>query len=229
MTEPTRPRHRPELGYARGDQTRRRIIDAAIELFGQRGFEGTSTRDIAKLADVNAPALQYYFDGKEGLYRACAEHIAETMTAHFEPALQVAEATLARDASREELIDAYMHMIDATADHVLISRAAQARRRFATHEQLGNGPNMLMDILDQIRPRLIRPAAALVARLSGLPEDDPLTLVRVMTLQGQLAIFYIGSQSKLAMIGLADDTQRLALIRETVREQTRAVIDSWKT
>jgi len=107
VVEASRPRHRPELGYARGDETRRRIIDAAIKLFGERGYEGASTRDIARLAGVNAPALQYYFNGKEGLYTACAEHIAESAAEHFAPAMEVAQAALARDAGREELLAAF--------------------------------------------------------------------------------------------------------------------------
>src|SRR5215469_13323418 len=72
------PRRRPvEGGYARGEETRLRIIATAIPLFGRRGFDGVSTREIAAEAGVNPPALQYYFDSKEGLYRACCEYIAD--------------------------------------------------------------------------------------------------------------------------------------------------------
>ncbi|MFP3616373.1 TetR family transcriptional regulator, partial [Paraburkholderia sp. SIMBA_050] len=69
------PRHRPaaEGGYQRGEETRAKIIEAALSLFGERGFEGASTRDIAEHAGVNAPALVYYFDNKEGVYQACVE------------------------------------------------------------------------------------------------------------------------------------------------------------
>ena len=76
MTETKRPRRPAGGGYARGDETRRRIIDAAVEVFGERGFEAASTREIAARAGVNAPALQYYFENKEGVYRACVEFFA---------------------------------------------------------------------------------------------------------------------------------------------------------
>ena len=66
MAVAARHRHSVEGGYARGEETRARIISAALKLFGQRGFDGSSTRDIATAAGVNAPALQYYFDNKEG-------------------------------------------------------------------------------------------------------------------------------------------------------------------
>src|SRR6185312_1309491 len=80
MTPVKRLRRPPAGGYARGDETRERIIDAAVKLFGERGFAAASTRDIATAAGVNAPALQYYFENKEGLYQACAEFIASDLT-----------------------------------------------------------------------------------------------------------------------------------------------------
>ena len=60
-------RHKPaaEGGYQRGEETRARIVEAAVVVFGERGYDGASTRDLANAAGVNAPAIQYYFDGKE--------------------------------------------------------------------------------------------------------------------------------------------------------------------
>ncbi|MEH6889202.1 forespore capture DNA-binding protein RefZ [Bacillus sp. JJ864] len=48
-------------------QARQKIIDAAISLFYAKGYNGTSVRDIAKQADVNAANISYYFSGKQGL------------------------------------------------------------------------------------------------------------------------------------------------------------------
>ncbi len=49
---------------------RARLIEAATKLFAEHGLEGTSTRDIAKAADLNISLISYYFGGKEGLYKA---------------------------------------------------------------------------------------------------------------------------------------------------------------
>ena len=73
--------------YARGEETRQRIVEAALEVFGARGYEAASTRLIAKQTGVTLPAFQYYFAGKQGLYMACAEYIAERMTTLTDPAL----------------------------------------------------------------------------------------------------------------------------------------------
>ncbi len=46
------------------------IIQIATKLFGERGFEDVSTRDIAQAADVNIALIAYYFKSKEGLFDA---------------------------------------------------------------------------------------------------------------------------------------------------------------
>jgi AcrR family transcriptional regulator len=49
--------------------TRAKIIQAAGQLFAERGFSGVTVRDIAKKADTNLSALNYHFRGKDALYR----------------------------------------------------------------------------------------------------------------------------------------------------------------
>ena len=50
------------------DTKRDRIVDAAGELFADRGFEGTTVRDICQAADANIAAVNYYFGDKQRLY-----------------------------------------------------------------------------------------------------------------------------------------------------------------
>jgi len=53
-----------------GEASRERILLTALRLFAAQGFKNTSTREIAKAAQVNIAALNYYFGDKAGLYRA---------------------------------------------------------------------------------------------------------------------------------------------------------------
>jgi AcrR family transcriptional regulator len=50
--------------------TKTRILDAAEKLFGERGFDATSLRDITREADVNLAAVNYHFQSKESLIEA---------------------------------------------------------------------------------------------------------------------------------------------------------------
>lgn len=47
------------------------IVSAAVSLFNSNGYDGTSIRDIAKEAKVNAANISYYFRGKRGLLEHC--------------------------------------------------------------------------------------------------------------------------------------------------------------
>ncbi|MFT3954200.1 MAG: CerR family C-terminal domain-containing protein [Piscinibacter sp.] len=62
------PRHRAPRSD--GEQSRERLLHAALSLFAQQGFAKTSTREIAEAAGTNLAAIKYYFGDKAGLYRA---------------------------------------------------------------------------------------------------------------------------------------------------------------
>lgn len=49
---------------------RERILLAALQVFAEHGFDGARTRDIAERAGANLGLIQYYFEGKEQLWRA---------------------------------------------------------------------------------------------------------------------------------------------------------------
>jgi AcrR family transcriptional regulator len=51
------------------DITRERIMKAAERLFAERGYDATSIRAFVAKARVNQAAINYHFDGKDGLYR----------------------------------------------------------------------------------------------------------------------------------------------------------------
>lgn len=51
-----------------GDDTKKRILDSAEELFAEGGFDGVSARDITKHAKCNVASINYYFGGKDNLY-----------------------------------------------------------------------------------------------------------------------------------------------------------------
>jgi AcrR family transcriptional regulator len=55
---------------ADGQRTRQAILDAALDLFGERGFFGTSLRDVARAVGVRESALYNYFLSKDALFEA---------------------------------------------------------------------------------------------------------------------------------------------------------------
>jgi TetR/AcrR family transcriptional regulator len=62
---------------AAGIETRLAILDAALDLFSERSFDGATTRSIAERAGVTQPLLNYHFAGKEELWRAAVDALFE--------------------------------------------------------------------------------------------------------------------------------------------------------
>src|SRR5579859_27893 len=85
ITEAVRSRSTPKA-----DATRRRIYEAALEMFRDKGFEQTTMRDIARQSGVALGAAYYYFSSKEAIvlafYQEMQEHghqvTIEAMSAH---------------------------------------------------------------------------------------------------------------------------------------------------
>lgn len=58
--------------------TKEKIVSAARRLFEQKGYDKTSVRDIATLADVNVALINYHFQSKENLFLAIIEESMDT-------------------------------------------------------------------------------------------------------------------------------------------------------
>jgi AcrR family transcriptional regulator len=61
-----------------------RLLEVARALFAERGYEGTSVRDIAEAADANLAAVGYHFGSKEGLYQQVLKSQVEPLAERIE-------------------------------------------------------------------------------------------------------------------------------------------------
>jgi TetR/AcrR family transcriptional regulator, regulator of cefoperazone and chloramphenicol sensitivity len=136
----------------------------ALRLFGTHGFEATGTRDIAKQTGVALPAIAYHFAGKEGLYRACAEHVVERYRARMQAGVDAILQDMPRtsDAARAAL----RHVAAMLAAMLLDSADDDGWLTFMMREM--NGAGLAHDLLyrDLWEPGLAL-AATLIAAVRG--------------------------------------------------------------
>ncbi|MBI4891957.1 MAG: TetR/AcrR family transcriptional regulator [Acidobacteria bacterium] len=66
-----------------GAERRAAILEAAIQLFSQNGFRGTTTRQLAAAVGVSEPVLYQHFATKRELYDAIVDHLIEGTQAQF--------------------------------------------------------------------------------------------------------------------------------------------------
>jgi TetR/AcrR family transcriptional regulator, regulator of cefoperazone and chloramphenicol sensitivity len=226
MGRAAKHRHVAEGGYARGEETRARIVTAALRMFGEQGFDGSSTRDIATSAGVNAPALQYYFDNKEGVYLACVQHIVKRVWESMSDVVDIAESKVAENADDAVLIEAYCAIQERLCRFMFTSVEADDWRLFLARLQAGEGPPAGFQFIYQhISGRMSRVLSTVVGRLLGRPPDDEETLVRTAMLSGQLHVFHVSRRSVLTKLNWDRiDERRLNLLVRVNREHTGTLL-----
>src|ERR1700761_6883975 len=73
----------PKVG-ARGQRTRQRILDAALQLFGEEGFHRCSIARISERANCSRVSFYQYFSGKEDVFSSLSGQVARQISASTE-------------------------------------------------------------------------------------------------------------------------------------------------
>lgn len=178
-------------GYRKGEETRRRVLDAALKAFGEASFRAVTTRQIAEAAGVSLPTLQYYFGDKEGLYRACAETIVERYRNHTTAAAAKAREVLREDRAPETARAHLKAVIGALAGLLVGSREAESWAQFVGRELRDPGPAFEILYENLWRPG-VELTARLIARIEGSAESDPAARIQALLLISSLLAFQSG-------------------------------------
>jgi AcrR family transcriptional regulator len=209
----------------RGDATRKRLIEAAIEIFAVNGFDGTSTRMLAERARANLGAIPYYFGSKAGLYRASAQHIADGLSEKMLGTVTEVELALKnRDLEDHELFELFDRlMIRKFAGIVLASAEADSWCYFIVREQMR--PREGFEILYRsVMARIQKLCVTLVARLTKESDDDR-TAIRAMTILGEIMIFRTARAATMKRLGWSRFTdERLSEVQSVLRENVQRLL-----
>jgi TetR/AcrR family transcriptional regulator, regulator of cefoperazone and chloramphenicol sensitivity len=207
---------------ARGEDTRRRILETALDLFAAQGYEGASTRQIAEGAGVNLPAIQYYFGNKEGLYRAIIDDINAHTDGHVGALAERVRAALdAPETPRETLAALLCEMLEIFVVLVTSGTQVESRRLFFARAEIEETPGL--DILHENGMRQIfNPCLGLLSRLHGKPVTDQEMTIRTLALIGQVVIF-CNNQKRPLLTGAGVDAESVRLMKLVVREHTEAI------
>ena len=73
--------------------TRQALLDAALEVFGAKGYRGASLQEVAERAGVTKPTVYSYFEGKADLYEKMVIHVHELFMEGARAALEGKQST----------------------------------------------------------------------------------------------------------------------------------------
>jgi AcrR family transcriptional regulator len=191
----TAPRQRRPRG-----ETREQILDVALELFNEQGYDKTSLREIADRLGVTKAALYYHFERKEDILlelhlrlHALGNDLLDTLDRFGDDAM-VAEAW-------PHLVDAFIDQVLANRDLFLVHRRNQSAFESIMHNERHQAENE--DIEERFRRFLANPAMPLAAR------------VRMACSIGAVFAALMGAT---AMFGEVDPDEVAGYVREAVHD-----------
>ncbi|MEO1038207.1 MAG: TetR family transcriptional regulator [Pseudomonadota bacterium] len=102
----------------RGERTRTALLDAAEQLFAQKGFHGVTVRSIAREADADPALVTYYFGGKRELFDTVLMRRAQLLNEIRIEELERCEREAGPDGPTvEAIIEAFTHpLLDRSAN-----------------------------------------------------------------------------------------------------------------
>jgi AcrR family transcriptional regulator len=188
---PLPPDDRSEPAAAAASSTRERILDVALDLFVDQGYDATSLRQIAERLGVTKAALYYHFEAKEDILAALHMRLHE-----------FGKNALITMAGDEPItLEAWGALLDEVVDQMLVQRKLflmHERNQAALEKLHSEGHDAEHeDVQNQLRrvladPRLpmrdrVRMAASMGAVFAGLflpgeafPESDNKELGRLL-------------------------------------------------
>ena len=194
------------------DITRERIIKAAERLFAERGYDATSIRAIVAKARVNQAAINYHFDGKDGLYREVLRGAFRALT---EQQLEHADEmkAMSREAALAEFIRRQLRP--------LLGRDEYSRHMRILNWETVRPTAVFRKLLSEEAAPFMGLAVELVRRFQ--PEADQRTLTAAAVwLVGQCSVFLRNREQ------LADPPLGLVL-DETGVEWLTQLLSRWAT
>jgi len=118
-----------------GVDRRQQILEAALEVFAEQGFDGATTKDIAARAEVTHGLIYFYFDSKEDLYLAAFEHEAESVFNQEDFADEIDDDTPVEQALTAMLTRMLTVLSSPRAQHLL-----GVMMHLAAHRERDGGP-----------------------------------------------------------------------------------------
>lgn len=139
---------------ANGQRTRQAILDAALDLFAEKGFFGTSLRDVATAVGVRESAIYNYFPGKDALFEAILSAQQDSRVEQLAPLaegpIDDGRAVLLRLATAT--LGGYVEPRQQKLFRILTSDGIRLAKsgRLNLYERMGHSRERLHDILRRL-------------------------------------------------------------------------------
>jgi TetR/AcrR family transcriptional regulator, regulator of cefoperazone and chloramphenicol sensitivity len=217
VDEPSAPSEAAETAQ---DGTRERILETALDLFGEHGLTDTKVRDIASRAKVNLAAISYHFGGKEELYRAVAALVTSRVEAGVRRRAGL-EGAAPQDPA--EALAGLERLVETIVDVVVGPPAMRRVARFIVREMMQ--PSPAFEVIYGTLSGLHRVACALFGAASGREPESRETRLRVFLLIGQAIFLRIAEMAVLRRLEIDRyDDAFLSNVKAMLKQHVRLAV-----
>ena len=196
------------------ENSKTRILEAATKLFAQKGFDGTSIREICKKANVNLCMISYYWGGKQELYNGIIENLLEKQIEYSKNFLDLNKNP--KDMSVDECADLLLTISEKFVDFFYTNISSDLIVLLLKEQQK---PDFIVKspVLDYMR--------AVVARVLNKDADDRLVIFKTLFMLSQVNSPRILPAFSLRLLGQDDFCEEdIKIIKENVKLYIKSVI-----
>jgi TetR/AcrR family transcriptional regulator len=186
--------------------TRRRILDASLQLFSQWGYDATRIKDVALKASVNAALVHHYFGDKDALYET-------VLVGALRPLKVLGQRLLLQGLPRDMLLAAWVEVL-----FTYFERHTDVLW-LVTREAMGNSIRMRRIVSEALGPLFRKTVAALESSGKAAAKVDPVHLV--VNAMGMLAVWHTHASLIEEVLG---DEVSSARQRQQQKEQLLALL-----
>ena len=199
--------------------TKSKLLTTAAKMFARRGMDGVSTRELAKAANVNLCAINYYFGSKQNLYEAVIDNLIQTIT----DSLLI---VINHQSEQNNPLNGIKNIIGNFFDFLYSDSVSDSQAMLMINEIISPS-----QAYEQIYAKILEPVhkqiSQMVASYLDTDEKDTKVLILTHTLFGQAVIFRIHKEALLRQMNLKIyDKQLLQNIRKHIEENCEAILEA---
>ncbi len=211
-------------GQEKEKNARNRLLEAAIDVFGRDGFDAATTRSITRKAGVNIAAIPYYFDSKEGLYRAAVTHIVKTIRTQVADMVHTATPFLsAGNSGKQKALATLLTMVEKMIMFAVGSEEGRRFSRIIFREQMDPTASYEIIYKGYMEP-ILNALAALITVTTENPSRRAAKL-RAMAIIGQVLVFRVARETIIRSLDMQGyNSAETEEIRGIILEHTRKTL-----
>lgn len=211
----------------KSEATKRRLIEAGLDLFGRYGYDASTTRELAELAGANLASIPYHFGGKDALYRAVAHHVVTGLDAYLNPILDPIQSEIdSGDVSVGQALALTEKLLSEYNRIVLCVPETDRWVRFIVREQLD--PTEAFEVIyNSPMRRAWEILMQLMVIISGLPFTSERVRISGLQIMGMVYMFRTAQATALRTMNWAQLSEaEFKILNKNLLDNAKAVLNA---